>query len=113
MFLLGIKISLQAKPRCSKSLNVSRARMTIKIDYEYPIGSATTMAEYITNVTFPNIRMGTGQEAQQQANADLNLSLTFFVLFFAAFNIALVLYDHSEDKSKTSDNNRYPFIVTG
>jgi hypothetical protein len=27
------------------------------------------------------------------------LSLTFFVLFFAALNIAVILYDHSDDRS--------------
>ena len=77
--------------------------MTIKIDYEYPIGSATTMAEYTINASFPNIQIGTGQEAQQQVNANLNLSLTCFVLFFASVDIAVALYDHSERKNKEPD----------
>lgn len=78
--------------------------MTIKIGYEYPIGSSTTMNEYTTNVTVPNLQIGTGQEAQQQVNVNLNLSLTSFVLFFASVDITVALYDHSERKNRDTDH---------
>lgn len=77
--------------------------MTIEINFEYPIGSLATLARYTTDVTFPNLQIGTGQEAQQQVTENLNLSLTCFVLFFACVNIAVVFYDHSENKDKKSD----------
>jgi hypothetical protein len=86
--------------------------LKIKIYYEYPIGSSITDT-YTTSVAVPNISISTGAEAQQQSNANLNLSLTFVVLFFAAFDIAVVLYEHSEDKDKTSGSGSHPFIVTG
>lgn len=83
--------------------------MTIEIDY-IGIESSTGFSKYVTNATFPNLQIGTGQEAQQLKSEDLNLSLTFFVLFFACVDIAVVFYDHSEKKenkanSETNEKN--------
>jgi hypothetical protein len=78
--------------------------MTIAIYYEYPLGSfessQPTIAEHTVNVVFPDLRIGTGQDVQQQRTENLNLSLMLFVLFFASLNISVALYDHSNDKSK-------------
>ncbi len=72
--------------------------MDIKISYEYPLGSPNTIDDFTVHVDFINLRIGTGQESQQQTYADLNLSLTFIVMFFACVDIAVVFYDHSEKK---------------
>lgn len=53
-------------------------------------------------------------QAQQEVSNDMNLGLTFFVLFFASIDIVVVIFDHSEDenrkaqyeKSKTEENDR-------
>lgn len=82
--------------------NSGTVSMTIEIYYEYPLGSfessQPTITDYTVNVVFLNLRIGTGQEVQQQRTENLNLSLMFFVLFFASLNITVVLYDHIEDK---------------
>jgi hypothetical protein len=49
---------------------------------------------------FQSIIIESGQTIQQQASENRNLSLAYFVLFFASTDIAIALYDHSEDKDK-------------
>jgi hypothetical protein len=56
--------------------------------------------QYTLAISLPSIMIESGGTIQQQENYNLNLSLTYFVLFFAATDIAVALYDHSEDKNK-------------
>lgn len=83
--------------------NSGTVSMDIKIAYEYPLGSfetsQPTIDDFTVHVSFTNLRIGTGQESQQKIYADLNLSLTFIVMFFACVDIAVVFYDHSEKKN--------------
>jgi hypothetical protein len=76
--------------------------LTIKMYYEYPQGSSISNT-YTAKVTFPNIFIDSGLGTQQQANENQNLSLSFFVLFFACVDIAVVFYDHSEKKNNSND----------
>lgn len=80
--------------------------LTATIYFEYPLGSPNLEVHYDIDLTFPNIQIGTGEEARQQITENMNLSLTFFVLFFACVDIAVVFYDHSEknpQKPNTED----------
>jgi hypothetical protein len=67
----------------------------------YPYASNSTI--YSTTVTFPDLSIASGLESQQQTNENQNLSLTFFVLFFACVDITVVFYDHSEKKRYRDD----------
>jgi hypothetical protein len=73
-------------------------------------------SEYDMTFTIPDIYIISGQtsqqmntqqqqEIQQQNNENNILSLTFFVLFFASLDIAVVFYDHSKDKDKEAEYN--------
>ena len=42
-------------------------------------------------------------QIQQKINDFQNSSLTFFVLFFACIDIAVVIFDHSKDDDKKAD----------
>jgi hypothetical protein len=55
---------------------------------------------YSAVVQFPDLQIESGQNLKQQQNNDATFSLTYIVLFFASVDIAVVLYDHSEDKDK-------------
>jgi hypothetical protein len=67
------------------------------------INWSTFSSEYATTLQFPSITIESGQTIQQQASENRNLSLAYFVLFFASTDIAIALYDHSEDKDKTAE----------
>lgn len=43
---------------------------------------------------------------QSQVDNDRNLDLTFFILFFAAFDIALMVYDHSVEENKAKHRKK-------
>ncbi len=60
----------------------------------------TWNTDYVATLQYPDLEITSGQLIQQQSYADLTLSLTYFVLFFASVDIAVVLYDHSEDKDE-------------
>lgn len=57
---------------------------------------------FTASVAIPSVSITSGevfqQQTQQQNYENQNTSLTFFVLFFASVDIAVVLYDHSKRK---------------
>ena len=59
--------------------------------------------EYVLNVLFEPIQIASGEVAVQQESNNLNLSLTYFVLFFASVEIAVAFYDHSEARDKMKE----------
>lgn len=59
--------------------------------------------EYDINLPMTSAFIESGQSIQEQIRNGLDLSLTYFVLFFASANIAVALYDHSENKDKKSE----------
>lgn len=63
---------------------------------------STFNPEFVTTLEFQSITINSEQTTQQQTIENLNLSLAYFVLFFASSNIAVALYDHSEDKDKNA-----------
>lgn len=62
--------------------------------------------QYTLVVPLPSIIIESGSIVQQQVSYSLNLSLTYFVLFFASVDIAVALYDHSEDKDKKAEYDK-------
>jgi hypothetical protein len=56
--------------------------------------------KYTVDVPLDSIVIESGLTSQQQNMNNLNLSLTYFVLFFASIDIAVLFFDHSEDKEK-------------
>jgi len=58
---------------------------------------------YTIEIPMTSIIIESGTTAQQQASNNLNLSLTYFVLFFASTDIAVALHDHSENKDKKTE----------
>jgi hypothetical protein len=63
---------------------------------------STFNPEFVTTLEFQSITISSEQTTQQQTTENLNLSLAYFVLFFASTDIAVTLYDHSEDKDKNA-----------
>ena len=59
--------------------------------------------DYVLNVLFEPIQIASGEVAVQQESNNLNLSLTYFVLFFASVEIAVAFYDHSEARDKMKE----------
>ncbi|HUW49290.1 MAG TPA: hypothetical protein VMW36_11155, partial [Patescibacteria group bacterium] len=64
----------------------------------------TKYGPFTSDLSLPSPYIESGrtaeQQTQQQIYENYNLSLTFFVLFFASIDIAIVFYDHSEPKYK-------------
>lgn len=54
-------------------------------------------SRFTKNVVLEPILIQSGETVQQQIYENLNLSLSYFVLFFASTNIAVAIYSHSRD----------------
>jgi len=60
------------------------------------------------------IQIASSEVAQTQVLENENLSLTFFILFFASFDVAMTLYDHSyETVQRKSDETSKQSSVNG
>ena len=76
-----------------------------------PEGLKNFEIEFSTlSLDVPSIEIKSGElvklQARQQALEDLNLSLTYFVLFFASLDFAILIFDHSIDDDKKRDQDR-------
>ena len=60
-------------------------------------------SRFTKNVVLEPILIQSGETVQQRISENLNLSLSYFVLFFASANIAVAIYDHSGDSDRLSD----------
>lgn len=56
--------------------------------------------KFSTDITIESIIIETGEVIQQERNENLNLSLTYLVLFLATIEITIAIYDRSEDQNK-------------
>lgn len=79
----------------------------------YPINDLINEVNWTTydtvhpfEVEFEPIWIDSGQIIQQTISENLNLSLTYVVLFFAATEVAIAFYDHSEDNEKKAEQEK-------
>lgn len=74
--------------------------MSLKQGLDDPINPIEYEREFSKDITFESIVIKSNESTQQKITENMNLSLTYIVLFFATLEIAITLYDHSEDKDK-------------